>query len=57
MFGLFKRKSKVVLLNEKYKKAMEESFNLSKTNRSLADKKYADADRILKQLEIEKSKE
>jgi hypothetical protein len=57
MVGLFKRKSKVVLLNEKYKKAMEESFHLSKTNRSLADKKYADADRILKQLEIEKSKE
>ena len=50
MFGLFK-KSKVDVLNDTYKKLLEEAFKLSKTNRKESDAKYADADKILKEIE------
>lgn len=51
MFGLFKKKTEVEKLQEKYQKLMKEAFNLSKTNRSESDSKYAEADKIQKQIE------
>jgi hypothetical protein len=51
MFGLFKKKSPIELLDLKYKKALEEAFKLSKVNRSESDKKYQEAEEIAQQIE------
>jgi hypothetical protein len=51
MFGLFKKKTEVEKLNEKYDKLMKESFDLSKINRKASDEKYAEADQIMKEIE------
>jgi len=56
MFGLFKKKSQLQLLQVKYENLMKESFILSKSNRSAADQKIVEADEIMKQIESEKSK-
>lgn len=55
MFGLFKKKSPLDALNEKYQKVLEEAFNLSKTNRTASDQKYKEADDIAKQIEVLKN--
>ncbi|SFI95224.1 Lacal_2735 family protein [Olleya namhaensis] len=51
MFGLFKKKSELDKLQDKYKKLLEESFKLSTTNRSESDKKQAEAQVVLEQIE------
>ncbi len=51
MFGLFKKKSKREKLNQKYEKLMEESYNLSKTDRKASDEKRAEAEAILKEMD------
>jgi len=51
MFGLFK-KDKKKELQKKYKKLMEESFVLSKTDRKASDLKRAEADEVAKQIEL-----
>ena len=51
MFGLFKKKSELDQLREKYKKLQKESFDLSKSNRSAADKKLAEAEEVYKKIE------
>lgn len=51
MFGFFKKKSEKEQLQELYKKLMEEAFILSKSNRSESDKKYGEADEVLKKIE------
>ena len=51
MFGFFKKKTKVELLEDKYEKLQKEAFNLSKSNRTLSDQKYAEADAVLKEIE------
>jgi len=51
MFGLFKKKTEEEKLQEQYKKLMEESYKLSKTDRQAADLKYAEAEKIIKQIE------
>jgi len=56
MFGLFKKKSQLQLLQVKYENLMKESFILSKSNRSAADQKIVEAVEIMKQIESEKSK-
>ncbi|MET2984636.1 Lacal_2735 family protein [Aureibaculum conchae] len=56
MFNLFKKKSEVEKLNDKYKKLLAESHRLSTTNRKASDTKYAEADKILKQIEALKNK-
>mgnify|MGYP000361907287 CR=1 FL=1 len=56
MFGLFKKKTDVEKLQEKYKKVMEEAFKLQSINRSDSDKKYLEADNLLKQIEQIQSK-
>jgi len=40
MFGLFKKKSKIDVLQKEYKKLMKEAFDLSKTNRSASCSAY-----------------
>ncbi|CAI8264514.1 MAG: Uncharacterised protein [Polaribacter sp. SA4-10] len=51
MFGIFKKKTAVEKLEEKYKKVMEEGFKLQSINRSDSDQKYLEADNILKEIE------
>ena len=48
MFGLFKRKSKKERLEERFKKLMQEWHELSSTNRSASDQKFAEAQSIAK---------
>jgi hypothetical protein len=38
-------------LRKQYEKLMKEAFDLSKTNRTASDAKYAEADEIMKKLE------
>ncbi len=51
MFGLFKKKTEVEKLQKQYQKLMKEAFDLSKSNRSASDEKYAEADKVQKQIE------
>ncbi|MFT5761775.1 MAG: hypothetical protein ACI8WA_000897 [Polaribacter sp.] len=51
MFGLFKKKSQLEILQNKYKNLMEESFILSKSNRSASDKKVAEAEEVMNEIE------
>jgi len=51
LFGLFKKKSPLEKLEEKYAKLQQEAFDLSKTNRTLSDQKYAEAQEVLKEIE------
>jgi hypothetical protein len=43
MFGLFKKKTKLELLQEQHAKLLKEAFDLSKTNRKASDLKTAEA--------------
>ena len=52
MLNIFKKKSKAEKLNAKYKKLLEESYNLSATNRKLSDSKFAEANEILNQIDL-----
>ena len=45
--GLFSRKTKKEKLQEAYKKKMEESFHMSKTNRTASDALVKEAEDIL----------
>lgn len=51
MFGLFKKKTKLEKLEEKYKKILEEAYKLSSSNRTLSDAKTAEANEVLKEIE------
>ena len=51
MFGLFKKKTEIEKLQDKYKKLMEEGFKLQSVNRSDSDQKYLEADNVLKEIE------
>lgn len=51
MLNLFKRKSEVEKLQDAYKKLMEDAFKLQSISRSESDKKYLEADNILKKIE------
>jgi hypothetical protein len=57
MFGIFKKKSQVEKLQEKYKKVMEEGYKLQSINRTDSDSKYKEADDILKEIEVLQAKE
>ncbi len=52
MFGLFKKKSELDTLNDKYGKLLKEARELSTTNRKLSDSKTAEADAVLKEIEL-----
>jgi hypothetical protein len=51
MFRLFKKKSKLDVLNEKYQKLQQEGYELSTSNRMQSDLKYAEAQELLKEIE------
>lgn len=51
MFGLFKKKTEKEKLQQQYEKLMKEAFQLSTSNRSASDDKYAEADKIMKKIE------
>lgn len=55
MFGLFKKKSPLEKLQKKYEQLMKQSFELSKTDRAASDRKVAEAEEVL--AEIEKLRE
>tara|TARA_B110001450_G_scaffold130246_1_gene122512 strand:+ start:655 stop:828 length:174 start_codon:yes stop_codon:yes gene_type:complete len=56
MFGIFKKKSEIDKLQDSYKKLMEEAYKLQSINRSDSDKKYQDADNVLKKIEALQAK-
>ena len=51
MFGLFKRKTETEKLQDRYKKLMAEWHDLSYIDRSASDAKYAEAQKVLDQLD------
>lgn len=51
MFGFFKRKTEVEKLQNRYKKLMAEWHNLSSVDRSASDAKYAEAQKVLEELD------
>jgi hypothetical protein len=51
MFGLFKKKSEKEKLQEKYKALIAEAYKLSHTDRTASDRKTAEAEEIIKQIE------
>ena len=52
MFGLFKSKSKLDKLQKQYEKLMSEWHTLSSIDRNKSDEKYAEAQKVLDQIEI-----
>lgn len=51
MFGIFKKKSEVEKLQDKYKKLMKEGYDLQSIDRKASDQKYYEADQVLKKIE------
>ena len=51
MFGLFKKKSELEKLQEKYKKLMAEAHRLSQSDRRAGDEKTAEAEAVAQQIE------
>ena len=56
MFGLFKKKTEVEVLQEKYAKLMEEAYKLSSQDRKKGDAKTAEAEEVLKKIEALRAK-
>lgn len=52
MFSFFKKKSKLEVLQERYRKLAEETFELSKVSRAAGDKKYAEAEAVLAEIDL-----
>lgn len=50
MMSIFKRKSPKEKLQLKYEQLMKESFQLSTSNRTKADEKVAEAQKVLEQI-------
>jgi len=57
MFKLFKKKSATDKLYDKYESLMKEAHQLSTSNRAASDKKHAEANEILKEIDALKSAE
>ena len=51
MFGIFKKRSEVEKLEQKYRKLLQEAFELSTVNRTASDLKQAEAQAILDKIE------
>ena len=52
MFGIFKKKSAIEKLQDRYKKLMSEWHELSTTNRTASDLKYAEAQKLLDEIDL-----
>lgn len=55
MFSLFKKKSPTDKLYDKYEKLMKEAHALSTSNRSASDRKHAEANQVLKEIDALKA--
>lgn len=51
MFSLFKKKTSIDKLQEKYDRLLKEAHRLSTINRSQSDEKVAEAEAVNKQIE------
>ncbi|WP_020531786.1 Lacal_2735 family protein [Flexithrix dorotheae] len=51
MFGLFKKKTEIEVLKEKYRKLLDEAFKLSHSDRKASDLKTAEAEEIMQRIE------
>jgi hypothetical protein len=51
MFGLFKKKTELEKLQEKYKKLLAESHSLSQRDRKAGDMKMAEAEEVAKKID------
>ncbi|MGQ1783700.1 MULTISPECIES: Lacal_2735 family protein [unclassified Saccharicrinis] len=51
MLRIFKKKSKIEVLQKKYERLLKESYQLSTVNRKASDEKVAEANAILKEIE------
>lgn len=51
MFGLFKKKTEKEKLEKVYKKLMNESYQLSHTDRTKSDAKRAEAEEVAKKID------
>ncbi|MGF1637684.1 MAG: Lacal_2735 family protein [Cyclobacteriaceae bacterium] len=56
MFGLFKKKSEVEILQAEYKKLLDESYKLSHSDRRNSDIKRAEAESIMDKIVALKEK-
>ena len=52
MLGIFRKKSKLDVLQKEYEKLISEWHKLSSIDRSNSDEKYAEAQKILMQIEV-----
>ena len=52
MLGIFKKRSKLDVLQKNYEKLMSEWHRLSSIDRSKSDEKYAQAQKILMEIEV-----
>jgi len=51
MFGLFKKKNPIEVMQKEYTQLLEEAHRLSKTDRTASDAKMAEANELLKKME------
>lgn len=51
MFGLFKKKTEIEKLQERYQKLQEESYKLSTVDRAKSDLKAAEAEEVAKKID------
>jgi hypothetical protein len=51
MFGLFKKKSKAEVLQEKYLELLKRSHTMSTSNRAASDKLFAEAQEVLRKID------
>ena len=51
MISLFKKKSKVDILNKQYERLLKQSHELSTVDRTKSDAKFAEAQEVLKQID------
>lgn len=57
MFGLFKKKSELDKLQDKYRKLMAEAHTLSQRDRRAGDEKMAEAEEVAKKIDEIKSQQ
>ncbi|MEM9674737.1 MAG: Lacal_2735 family protein [Cyclobacteriaceae bacterium] len=57
MFGLFKKKSELDKLQDKYRKLLAESHTLSQRDRRAGDEKMAEAEEVAKQIDALKAQQ
>jgi hypothetical protein len=57
MFGIFKKTSEADKLRKKHARILKEAYQLSHTNRKESDAKYAEADKLAREIESLSAKE